>query len=74
MAKAKEYTGTVRKSDLEGGFLELHTDGGEVYRLSGSVAGVSPGQRVKATGRVEHGGFGIHMSGPSLEVEHIERA
>ena len=28
-----KYTGTVKHNDLEGGFLELHTDGGDVYRL-----------------------------------------
>jgi hypothetical protein len=67
---AKEFIGTVRKNDLEGGFLEIVTDGGEVYRLSGASPEV--GQRVKVTGRVERGGFGIHMSGPALEVESIE--
>ncbi len=64
------YTGTVRYNDLEGGFLELVTDSGDVYRLSGGSAKV--GQRVRVTGRVERGGFGIHMSGPALIVESIE--
>lgn len=67
---SKQFTGTVRHNDLEGGFLELHTDGGEVYRLSGGSAKV--GQKVRVTGRVERGGFGIHMSGPALNVERIE--
>ncbi len=65
------YTGTVKHNDLEGGFLELHTDGGEVYRLSGAKA--QPGDRVKVVGKVERGGFGIHMSGPALEVESLEK-
>ena len=64
------FTGIVRKSDLEGGFLELVTNEGDVYRLSG--ASPSPGKRVRATGRVVSGGFGIHMSGPSLEVDSLE--
>jgi hypothetical protein len=64
------FTGTVRHNDLEGGFLELLTDGGDIYRLSGGSA--RAGQRVKVTGRVERGGFGIHMSGPALHVESIE--
>lgn len=64
------FTGTVRHNDLEGGFLELLTDGGDIYRLSGGSA--RAGQRVKVTGRVERGGFGIHMSGPALQVESIE--
>jgi hypothetical protein len=65
-----KFTGTVRHNDLEGGFLELVTDGGEVYRLSGASAKI--GARVSVTGRVERGGFGIHMTGPSIEVEKIE--
>ncbi|NVB37988.1 hypothetical protein G6O69_09105 [Pseudenhygromyxa sp. WMMC2535] len=69
---SKQYTGTVRKSELEGGFLELETEGGEVFRLSGPQAGLSPGKRVRVTGRVERGGFGIHMSGPALAVEKVE--
>ncbi|KIG15542.1 hypothetical protein DB30_05480 [Enhygromyxa salina] len=67
---SNKFTGTVRHNDLEGGFLELVTDSGDVYRLSGAKPKV--GQRVRVTGRVERGGFGIHMSGPALEVESIE--
>lgn len=64
------FTGTVRKSDLEGGFLELVTDGGDVYRISG--ASPKPGARVRVTGSVESGGFGIHMSGPAIAVDSVE--
>jgi hypothetical protein len=64
------YTGTVRFNDLEGGFHELVTDDGDVYRLSKCSA--KPGQRVKVTGKVEGGGFGIHMSGPSIEVKDLK--
>lgn len=67
---SKTFTGTVRHNDLEGGFLELVTEGGDVYRLSGASA--RAGQRVRVKGRVERGGFGIHMSGPALEVESLE--
>jgi hypothetical protein len=66
----KRFTGTVRKNDLEGGFLELATDDGDVYRISGASPPV--GSRVTITGRVERGGFGIHMTGPSIEVEKFE--
>ncbi len=65
-----KFTGTVRKNDLEGGFLELETDEGDVYRLSGAKPAV--GARVRVTGKVESGGFGIHMSGPAIEVEKLE--
>ena len=61
-----EFTGTVRKNDLEGGFLELVTDSGDTYRLSGAKPQV--GQRICVQGEVDGGGFGIHMSGPALKV------
>ena len=66
------YRGKVQNNDLEGGFLELVTEGGDVYRLSGNTAGVKAGQQVEVKGSVETGGFGIHMSGPALNVESIE--
>jgi hypothetical protein len=64
------FTGTIQHNDLEGGFLELKTDGGDVYRLEGAAP--SPGARVRIEGEVQHGGFGIHMSGPSLKVSRVE--
>ena len=67
-----EFTGTVRKNDLEGGFLELLTDSGDVYRISGASPTV--GQRIRVKGEVESGGFGIHMSGPALKVVSFEDA
>ncbi|MBL9107063.1 MAG: hypothetical protein JNL82_39550 [Myxococcales bacterium] len=66
----ESFTGTVRHNDLEGGFFELVTDDGDVYRLS--KCGAKAGQRVKVQGKVEGGGFGIHMSGPSIEVKSLE--
>jgi hypothetical protein len=72
---AKQFIGTVRMNDLEGGFLELATDDGDVYRLDLSgVPAPSVGSHVKVTGSVERGGFGIHMTGPSIEVKKIEPA
>ena len=64
---SKRFIGTVRMNDLEGGFLELVTEDGDVYRISGASPKV--GSRVSIQGRVERGGFGIHMTGPSLAVE-----
>ena len=66
------FSGTVRFNDLEGGFHELVTDKGDVYRLS--TCSAKPGQKVKVKGTVEGAGFGIHMSGPSIEVESISEA
>ena len=67
------FTGTVRFNDLEGGFYELVTDKGETYRLS-KVGSAKTGERVKVKGTVHSGGFGIHMSGKSLEVDSIDKA
>lgn len=70
-----KFTGTIRRSDLEGGFFELHTDDGDVYRLEGTnqaKGGAKEGARVVVHGTVEDGGFGIHMSGPSIKVSKIE--
>ncbi|MFY0536282.1 hypothetical protein [Nannocystis pusilla] len=50
------FTGTVRKNDLEGGFHELVTDKGDVYRLS--KCSVKAGARVKVEGNVESGVLG----------------
>ncbi len=68
---AKNFTGTIRQNDLEGGFYELVTDGGDVYRLS-SHGKARAGDRVRVEGKIEGGGFGIHMSGPSIQVKSIE--
>ena len=71
MAKSETFNGTVRKNDLEGGFLELVTEGGDVYRLQGNTGSAKPGDSVTVKGTIERGGFGIHMSGPAIKVESI---
>ena len=71
LARMPKFTGTIRRSDLEGGFFELHTDEGDVYRLEGTNQ-AKEGARVVVHGTVEEGGFGIHMSGPAIKVSKIE--
>jgi Protein of unknown function (DUF5818) len=68
-----KFTGTIRFSDLEGGFFELQSDDGSTYRLEGDFS-VKAGDRVQVDGTVKTGGFGLQMSGPSLTVRHIEPA
>ena len=63
-------TGTVRKSDLEGGMWMLHADDGEEYQLRGGDAGLRvEGQRVTVEGRVDRGAMGIGMVGAYLDVK-----
>jgi hypothetical protein len=61
------YTGHVRHNDLEGGFWELHTERGEVFRLEGDGPW-REGARVQVRGSVEAAGFGIHMTGARVLV------
>jgi hypothetical protein len=68
-----KFTGTIRRNDLEGGFYELHTDDGAVFRLEGG-GDLKDGHHVTVHGKIQHGGFGLHMSGPSLRVDRIESA
>jgi hypothetical protein len=69
-----KFTGTVRHNDLEGGFFELVTDGGDVYRLEGGGP-FTVGAHVTVHGSVESPGFGIHMvSTPVLAVSKVEPA
>jgi len=65
-----KFTGIVRKNDLEGGFYELATTSGDVYRLS-TRGNAAAGDKVEVEGKIERGGFGIQMSGPSLNVDSI---
>jgi hypothetical protein len=66
-----KYTGTLRYSDLEGGFYELVADDGNVYRLEGAFD-CETGARVRVHGKVDAAGFGIHMTGPAISVDRIE--
>lgn len=68
-----KFTGTVQHNDLEGGFFELHTDDGDVYRLEGGGK-VKAGDRIVVEGTVDGGGFGFQMTGPSIKVSNISPA
>ena len=47
-----KYTGKVVRSDLEGGFWTLETDGGDVYKLEGGGADLlKKGVKAEVTGR-----------------------
>jgi hypothetical protein len=66
-----KYKGVVKKNPLEGGFWELHTEGGERYQLKGGD-GWKEGARVEVDGKVDKGAMGIGMTGPILAVKGVK--
>lgn len=65
-----KYTGTVLRSDLEGGGWSLKTDQGVIYQLKGGGADLLvDGARVEVQGQVDPGQVGITMMGEVLVVK-----
>ena len=68
----KTYTGTVTKNIISGGIWELQS-GNEKYQIRGGDSGLRiEGQKVRVTGSIDKGGFGIGMTGPILDVKSWE--
>jgi hypothetical protein len=67
-----KVSGTIRRSDLEGGHWVLETDKGERYQLAGDVAAFQDGLKAEVTGDVERNMMGIGMTGPSFKVKKVE--
>ncbi len=68
-----KFTGTVQRNSLEGGFYELHTDDGAVFRLDGGPD-FTAGDRVTVHGEIAEGGFGLQMSGPAITVDRVDNS
>jgi hypothetical protein len=67
------YRGVLKHNALEGGFWELHTDGGGRYQLrGGDAARLQDGAKVEVQGSLDEGGMGIGMTGPTLEVSSVK--
>ena len=65
-----KYTGTVRRTDLEGGHWTLVTDQGVVYQLTGGGGDLlQDGVRAEVEGRIADQQMGIAMVGDLLEVK-----
>ena len=69
---ASKLTGTIRKSDLEGGLWILEADDGSRYQLQGSVGSLRDGAKASITGKVERSMMGIGMTGPIVSVTKVE--
>ena len=67
-----KITGTIRRSDLEGGHWVLKTDGGDQYQLTGAVDGVKDGMRAEVEGKVDKQAMGIGMMGPHFSVQKLK--
>jgi hypothetical protein len=67
-----KVTGTIRRSDLEGGVWVLETKSGERYQLVGDVATFRDGLDADVTGDVDRNMMSIGMMGPSLKVTKVE--
>ena len=64
-----KFTGTVHKTDLEGGSWLLRTDQGVVYQLNGGDKELmTDGKRVEVEGEIESESLGIAMMGDVLRV------
>jgi hypothetical protein len=75
-----KYRGTLRRSDLEGGFWQLTTDGGDVYVLDRASLGnegdvtLVAGVRVEIDGTVDRNSMSFSMAGPLLTAKSIKSA
>jgi hypothetical protein len=65
-----KFSGTIQKSDLEGGHWLLVTSKGEQFQLIGAK-GVRAGEHVVVEGSIDRGAMGIGMTGPSIAVKKI---
>jgi hypothetical protein len=68
------FMGTIRRSDLEGGLLQLEVDAGAIYELEGDVDEQWVGQRVSVDGTVNKNVMSFTMTGPRLVVKTVAAA
>jgi len=68
------FLGTILRSDLEGGLLQLEADNGTRFELEGDVAEQWVGQRVAVDGSVDRNALSFTMTGPRLIVKTIAAA
>ncbi len=66
-----KLTGTITRSDVEGGHWLLKTDDGDQYELHGDVSGCKDGAKVEAEGKVDKNAMGIGMMGAHFNVTKI---
>jgi hypothetical protein len=67
-----KLTGTIRRTELEGGHWVLHTDKGEQYQLTGATDDAKDGMRAEVEGKVDKQAMGFGMVGPHFTVQKIK--
>ena len=64
------FSGTVGRSDLEGGFWTFETDAGDVYKLDGGGKDLlKVGVHATVEGEADGDSMGIGFGAPSLNVK-----
>ena len=66
-----KISGTVCRSDLEGGVWTLETSDGQRYQLTGELGELKDGMRAELSGKVEKDQMGIGMVGPHFSVKSV---
>jgi hypothetical protein len=67
-----KISGTVRRSDLEGGLWTLETASGDRYQLSGEIKDLKDGMKAELSGKVEKNQMGFGMAGPQFAVSSVK--
>ena len=68
------FLGTILRSDLEGGLLQLEADSGTTFELEGDVGEQWVGKRVAVEGSVDRNALSFSMTGPRLIVKAVSAA
>lgn len=69
-----KFSGTIRRSDLEGGHWQLVGDDGTTYQVEGTDPTLKQdGARVEVDGRVDKEAVSMFMTGPILKVKSVKR-
>ncbi len=68
------FSGTVSRSDLEGGVTQLTTADGTTYELQGTVGEEWFGKAVIVEGTIDRAVLSFTMTGPRLIVKSIKAA
>lgn len=66
-----KLTGTICRTDVEGGHWLLKTEDGSQYQLTGAITEVTDGMRVEVEGKVDKNAMGFGMMGAHFAVHKL---